>query len=293
MAAGPGRRVVTVALVAVGALLAGLAVLWAGQRRLIFQPGSGAVPPAGTLLAGAVDVTLTTADGLMLTALYRPHPDGDRTPGPDGDPWVCRTTVLVAPGNAGHRGDRVPLARALTGAGFGVLLLDYRGYGGNPGSPTEAGLALDVAAARAFLVGPAGLAAREILYLGESLGAAVVTAAALTEPPAGLVLRSPFTELADVARRQIPVLPVGLLLRDRFPVVTAIGEVRAPVTVVYGTADHLVPPDQSVAVARAAAAVEVPVAGAGHNDPALAHGPAVVAAVLGLADRIGCPPASR
>lgn len=271
----------TVVLAVVGALLAGVAVLWGGQRRLIFLPDTSVVPPASSLLAGAVDVTLPTADGLSLRALYLAPPDSG-----------CRATVLVAPGNAGNRAGRVPLADALRAAGFGVLLLEYRGYGGNPGSPTEGGLTLDAAAARAFLVGPAGLTSRELIYFGESLGAAVVTRLAVDEAPAGLLLRSPFTELADVAQRQVPILPVRWLLRDRFPVASMIGGVRAPVTVVYGTSDTLVPPEQSIAVARAAAAAEVPVAGVGHNDPELGQGPAVIAAAAALAARAGCPPAA-
>jgi len=275
------RRVLTAALVVVGALVAGVALLWAGQRRLIFQADTAAVPAASSLLAGAVDVILATEDGLALRALYLAAPDS-----------ACRATVLVAPGNAGNRADRVPLAHALREAGFGVLLLDYRGYGGNPGSPTQDGLALDVASALAFLTGTAGLSPREVIYFGESLGGAVVTRLAVAAPPAGLLLRSPFTDLAAVAQRQFPVLPVRALLRDRFPVASLIADVDAPVTVVYGTADSLVPPEQSVAVARAAAggAVEVAVDGAEHNDPRLAGGPAVIAAAVELAARAGCPP---
>ena len=271
----------TVALVIVVALVAGVALLWAFQRRLIFLPDTTAVPAASSLLAGAVDVTLPTEDGLSLQSLYLAAPSS-----------ACRATVLVAPGNAGNRADRVPLAQALREAGFGVLLLEYRGYADNPGSPTEDGLALDVAAARAFLTGPAGLSPRELVYFGESLGGAVVTRLAVDAPPAGLLLRSPFTELADVAQRQFPFLPARLLLRDRFPVAPIVDDVHAPVTVVYGSSDSLVPPEQSMAVARAAggSAIEVSVDGAGHNDPQLAHGPAVIAAAVELAGRAGCAP---
>ena len=79
--------------------------------------------------------------------------------------------VLVAPGNAGNRGDRAPLAAALADAGLTVLLLDYRGYGANPGRPIEVGLARDARAGLAYLTGPAGFAADRIIYFGESLGA--------------------------------------------------------------------------------------------------------------------------
>ncbi|MGH2202153.1 hypothetical protein ACQ1ZM_15430, partial [Enterococcus faecalis] len=84
--------------------------------------------------------------------------------------------------------------------------------------PSEEGLARDVRAARDFLLGDAGVPECRLLYLGESLGAAVVTELAAEHPPAGLVLRSPFVDLPSVAAVHYPFLPVRALLRDRFPV---------------------------------------------------------------------------
>jgi len=271
-------------MVLVGALLAGVALLWAFQRRLIFLPDTTPVPDAALLLDGARDVTLATEDGLDLRALYV------RAPVPQ-EPDGCRTTVLIAPGNAGNRSGRIPLAGALRDAGFGVLLLDYRGYGGNPGDPSEVGLAADARAAYTFLTGQAGLATGELIYLGESLGAAVVAGLATRHPPAGLLLRSPFTELADVAQRQFPILPVRLLLRDRFPVADLTVAIDVPTTVVYGTADSVVPPELSLTVAaRSAGEVQVvPIEKAGHNDPDLVDGPELIAAAVVLAKRAGCP----
>ncbi len=148
---------------------------------------------------------------------------------------------------------RAPLARALAGHGLAVLLFDYRGYGGNPGRPSEAGLARDVRAADDFLRRRGAAAAPDrILFYGESLGAAVATALATEHPPAGLVLRSPFVDLASVGRVHYPFLPVGTLLRDRYPLAEHLAEVDAPVAVVYGSGDSVVPPDQSRAVAEAA-----------------------------------------
>ena len=166
-----------------------------------------------------------------------------------------------------------------------MLLFDYRGYGGNPGRPSEEGLARDVRAARAFLVDEAGVPSDRLLYFGESLGAAVVTELATEHPPAGLALRSPFTDLASVGGHALPVPAGRALLRDRYPVVEQLARVDVPTAVVYGTADSIVPPEQSRAVAEAARGctrlVEVP--GADHNDPLLLDGDALVAAVLELA----------
>ena len=256
------RRALLVVLVVV-VLVTGL--LWTFQRRLIYLP-QGTPGPAP---AGAREVVLTTADGLRLGGWF--------FPGDDGAP-----AVLVANGNGGHRGLRAPLAEALQAAGLSVLLFDYRGYAGNPGSPSEEGLALDVRAARAFLLQEVG---DRLLYYGESLGAAVVTELATERPPAGLVLRSPFTDLAAAGGVHYPFLPVRLLLRDRYPVREQVARIHVPTTVVYGTADTIIPPEQSRAVARAAADLHglVAVPGADHNDLALLDGPELIEAVVELA----------
>jgi hypothetical protein len=248
-------------------------LLWAVQRSLVFLPDDGPQQPAAAALPGARDVQLATTDGLRLTAWYLPGPAPDSA------------AVLVANGNGGHRGLRAPLARALREEGLGVLLFDYRGYAGNPGSPSEQGLALDVRAARTFLVEDADVPPDRLLYLGESLGAAVVTELAIEHPPAGLVLRSPFVDLPAVAALHYPFLPVRALLRDRFPVAEQIARVQAPTTVVCGTGDSVVPPDQSRVVAHAAAHLHrlVEVAGAGHNDRVLLDGEELVGAVVELA----------
>ncbi|WP_326915665.1 alpha/beta hydrolase [Actinophytocola sp.] len=242
------------------------------QRRLIYLPSEGPVPSAGTVLPGARDVSYETADGLRLAGWFVPATGRERG-----------VSVLVAPGNGGDRSLRAPLAKALRGRGMSVLLVDYRGYGGNPGDPSEEGLALDVRAARAFLV--AERPADRVIYFGESLGAAVVTELAVEHPPDGLLLRSPFFDLPAVAGVHYPLLPVRALLRDRFPVADRIGRVRAPTVVVLGTADDIVPPEQSRAVAAAAPgrATLVEVAGANHNDAALLDGPELIGAVEKLA----------
>ena len=97
------------------------------------------------------------------------------------------------------------------------------------------------------------------------------------------MLRSPFTDLASVGARHYPFLPVRVLLRDRFPLLDKIGAVKSPIAVVYGTADSVVPPDQSAAVASKAAVTPVVVPGADHNDQVLLDGPPVIGAVVSLA----------
>ena len=142
-------------------------------------------------------------------------------------------------------------------------------------------------AARTWLLEEAGVAADRLLYFGESLGCGVVTALAVEHPPAGLVLRSPFPDLAAVGAEHYPFLPVRTLLRDRFPLADQLARVDVPTTVVYGSRDSVVPPEQSRAVAEAAGGPTrvVELAGADHNHPALLDGPEVIRAVVELADR--------
>jgi uncharacterized protein len=270
------RRAARVVVVVVALVVVVIGLAWGFQRRLIYLPASGPVPAVGSVLPGGVDVVVRTEDGLDLRAWWVPPRGAD-----------LGRTVLVAPGNAGSRADRAPLAGALAGAGFAVLLLEYRGYGGNPGAPTEEGLALDARAAHRYLVEDRGVDPRRLVVFGESLGAAVAVRLATERPVGALALRSPFTGLADVGALHYPLLPVRALLRDRFAVLDRIGAVRVPTVVVAGGADAIVPPEQSRAVAAAGGARYVEVPGAGHNDPELNSGEAVIAAVVEVAQRGG------
>ncbi len=257
-----------------------LALVWGLQRQLIYFPSTAPAWSADSTVPGARDVVLRTSDGMGLGAWFV------RAGGPERD-----VVVLVASGNAGDRADRVPLARALAERGLAVLLFDYRGYGCNPGSPSEDGLARDVRAAQQFLVDDAGWAPDRIVYYGESLGAAVVTGLAAEHPPAGLVLRSPFVDLAAVGSEHYPFLPVRALLRDRYPLAEQLAGVDVPVTVILGDADSVVPPAQSRRVAASAARLRrlVEVSGADHNDPALLDGALLVDAVVDLVDAVDEP----
>jgi alpha-beta hydrolase superfamily lysophospholipase len=271
-------RVPAVVVTVVTVVVLSLVLIWALQRHLIYLPATARVPPAASVLPGAEDVTLKTSDGLRLGAWMVP-PQGPHR----------GVTVLVAGGNAGDRSARAPLAAALAAKGLAVLLFDYRGYGGNPGSPSEEGLARDAGAAQRYLVEERGVPPDRLLYYGESLGSAVVTRLATQHPPpAGLVLRSPFVDLASVGQVHYPFLPVKALLRDRYPLTEQLATVRVPVTVVYGDDDSVVPPDQSRAVAASAptlkALVQVP--GADHNDRSLLDGRRLVNAVVALADQV-------
>jgi uncharacterized protein len=238
------------------------------QRRLIYFPSPGPLPPVGTMLPGGEDVVLHTEDGLRLGAWFLPAVRGP--------------AVLVCNGNGGDRTLRAPLAAALFRAGLSVLLFDYRGYGGNSGRPSEDGLAADARAARAFLVGRPEVDPTRIAYFGESLGAAVAVRLALESPPAALVLRSPFTSLTDVGRLHYPWLPVAAVLADRYPSIDRIHRVAAPLLVIAGDRDMLVPATLSRQLFERACEPKefVLVPGADHNSMELLDGPLMIDAMV-------------
>jgi len=272
------RRIAQIAI-ALGAAYAVLLVgLWAGQRHLIYFPNTRTPPPVAEFLPTGSDLTLHTADGLDLDAWWVTPTGPDR-----------HQAVLFAPGNGGNRGGRTIFAQLLADRGFHVLLMDYRGYGGNPGRPSSDGLRLDALAAQAALV-EQGFGPQDTIYFGESLGTGVVSRLATEVPPAAIVLRSPFTSLADTAAHQFRVVPAPLIdaiLRDHYYVQRYLSTIDVPVTVIYGTADSVVPTNQSATVADTAGnlfeRVEIP--GADHND-AVMFSPEVADAVVRLADSV-------
>ena len=246
-----------------------LGAFWLTQRRMIYVPSGDVGTPASAGLPRAENVSLTTSDGLTLGGWFVPASQ------------ARSTTLIVFNGNAGNRAYRADIAQRLSAEGFAALLFDYRGFGGNPGSPTEEGLALDARAARDYLLTRADVDASRIVYFGESLGSGVAVRLASEHPPLALILRSPFTSFVDVGRVHYGWLPVGLLLSDRYPSLDRIAQVRSPLLVIAGSNDSIVPAEQSRRLFDAANEPKrlLIVEGADHNDEALAAGPKVIAAV--------------
>lgn len=207
--------------------------LYLGQRQLIYPAPRGAQP----IPAGFQALRLHTQDGLELRAAWR-------------EPQPGKRMIVFFHGN----GDSLPGAAqatlALAEAGYGLLLADYRGYAGNPGSPSEAGLIADGRAALAFLKSQ-GYAPDQQIIMGASLGGGVATQMAREEKPAALVLESTFTSLPDVGTTKFPLLPVHALMKDRFESLAALPGVDAPVLVVHARNDGLIPFAQGEALAAA------------------------------------------
>lgn len=252
-------------------------LVWFAQRSLIYFPARDTPTPAVYGLPQAEIVQVTTDDGLALTAWYVPAPN------PNASMW----TVVVFNGNAGHRGHRAGLATRLAALGHATLLVDYRGYGGNPGTPTEEGLMRDARAIWAHLASRPDVDMSRVAYFGESLGAGVAVQLAAVHPPAALILRSPFSSLAAIGRTHYPWLPVRWLLRDQFATIDHITRIDVPLLIIAGDADRIIPLSDTQRLYDAARPSKrlVIIEGADHNDEALVWGPQVMQAVAELLRR--------
>lgn len=203
-----------------------VAALFATQRSLLY-PGSGRVTNAAEAgLAGAEDIVLTTPDGERLVTWWKP-------------PEIGKAVILYFHGNGGSLWNRRGRARALIETGRGLLMVSYRGYSGSTGTPTEEGLRVDARTAYdwlARLYEPS----RIVLY-GESLGTGVAVRLATERPAGGLILDAPYTSTAAVASLRYPLVPVSWLMRDQYRSIDIIGQVTAPILMMHGTADRVIP----------------------------------------------------
>lgn len=222
------------------------------QRKLQYFPDPSPVPrPGGSVYRDLEEVTLVTDDGVQLHAWYWP---GSRP-----------LTLVIFHGNGGHRGDRLTWIEWFHTMGLGVFIPDYRGYGGSGGSPTEEGLYRDGEATVRWL---REREAGKLVYFGESLGSGVAIEMARRHTPAAVVVQSGFSSAVDVARRAYPFLPVALLMKDRYEASKTVGQIGAPLLVIHGAADTIVPQQLGRALFEAAAEPKewYLVPRAGHND---------------------------
>jgi fermentation-respiration switch protein FrsA (DUF1100 family) len=203
-----------------------LALMYVFQRSLMYFPDRVRTPPAAAGLPQAEEVILKSADGESLVA-WHVSPQGDKP------------VILYFHGNGGALNLRADRFRWLTTDGFGLLALSYRGYGGSTGSPTETGMLLDAAAAYEFAA--ARYPVQRIVAWGESLGTGVAVALAAERPVAAVILDAPFTSAADIGASAYPFIPVRWFIKDSFRSDQRIGRVKAPLLVLHGEMDGIVP----------------------------------------------------
>ena len=186
--------------------------------------------------------------------------------------WVAAAQQPHAPvivffyGNAGTLSDFEVIGEAFHVEGYGIVLASYRGYPGNSGSPSEAGVMADARAVLAALARDHG----PVVLWGQSLGTGVAARMASEGLAAALILQSPYTAVSDVAARRFPIYPVHWLMRDSFDTLALVPRIAVPVLIMSGTADTTVPFDmgQTLATRLGHRATFVPIAGGGHNLPA-------------------------
>jgi fermentation-respiration switch protein FrsA (DUF1100 family) len=206
-----------------------LAALFFTQRSLLFPiPTSERVTPAAAGFPEAEEHVLTTSDGERVIVWHVPAKPG-------------HAVMLYFPGNGDFLAGRIRRFKAMTSDGAGLVVLSYRGYAGSSGQPSEPGLLRDAAAAYAFT--SARYAADRIVVWGFSLGTGVAVVLAAEQKIGKMILEAPYTSTVDIAGA-LPLLrfvPVRLLMRDQFRSDQRIARVAAPLLVMHGDRDQVIP----------------------------------------------------
>ena len=215
-----------------------LALMVTFQRQLQYFPARKALLPQAVGLKDVAVVPLTAADGTRVVLWYAAPAPG-------------KPTILYFQGNAGEIADRADRFAFYQSRGFGVAFLSYRGYGASEGTPSEAGLIADASAGYDWLIGQ-GTGPGQIVLVGESLGTGVAVQLAAMQDVAAVVLEAPYSSAVDVAAELYWWLPVRLLMRDQFRSIDHIGAVTAPLLVLHGQADAVIPFSQGQKLFNAA-----------------------------------------
>jgi fermentation-respiration switch protein FrsA (DUF1100 family) len=201
--------------------------MYAFQRKLQYHPENKSLTPESVGISGASVETLSTADGEKIILWHAPARAG-------------KPTILYFHGNAGEIGDRPLRFNYYHSRGFGVAYLSYRGFGGSSGSPSESGLIADANAAYDWLIAK-GVEPNRIALLGESLGSGVAVQLAAKREVGALALEAPYTSTVEVAAKIYWWLPVHVLMKDQFKSIDFIAAVVAPLLIIHGEEDRLVP----------------------------------------------------
>jgi fermentation-respiration switch protein FrsA (DUF1100 family) len=203
-----------------------LALMYFFQRALMYFPDRTRTAPAAAGLPEAEELMLSSADGEKLVVWHVP-------------PRGSKPVILYFHGNAGALDLRAGRFKWLVADGNGLVALSYRGYGGSSGKPSESGLILDGIAAYEFAI--ARYPIKRIVAWGESLGTGVAVALAAEHAVGGIILDAPFTSAADVGAAAFPFAPVRWFIKDQFHSDERIGRVKAPLLVLHGALDRIVP----------------------------------------------------
>ena len=247
-------RLLKLTLALAVAYLLPLSLIYVLQRQLIYAPAVERTPPQAVALAGVHEVILRLADGAALYSWHAPAPPGGET-------------ILYFHGNGGSIRHRTRPLKEFTARGYGFFILGYPGYGGSQGTPSQASFVAAAELAYDYLV-DAGVAPDGLVLHGQSLGSAVAVQLAVRRPVGAVVLTAPMSSVRDIAESQYPWLPVRWLLKDPFLSSSVVSTIDAPLLIVHGREDRIIPIESGRALFAAAAEPKTFVAidGARHND---------------------------
>jgi len=223
-----------IAVVYVCAMLA----LYFGQRKLMYHPDPSHVLPESLGLTEFREVPFETTDGNRIVTWQV-------------DPAPGQPTLLYFHGNGGTLASRGGRLQALAENGLGIVIMSYRGSSGSTGAPSEAANTSDARALYDQLIAR-GVPASDIIVYGESIGTGVATRLASSVDIGGLVLDSPFTSLVDRAAELYPYFWVRPFITDRYPVRDLIADIDAPLLIVHGALDQVIPVHMAKSVFAAA-----------------------------------------
>ncbi len=159
--------------------------------------------------------------------------------------------MLFFMGDTGALNDRVAEFTPYFKQGYGFLLLGYRGFGGNPGTPSERGLYRDARAGVAWLENN-GYPLKRIVFYGHSLGTGIAVEMAVEYPVYAVVLEAPYTTLPDTVTMSMPLVQSRWFMKDRYDNLAKIGKIKIPLMIIQGTQDEVIPWAQGKALFKAA-----------------------------------------
>jgi len=256
-----GRVRLLLVRLAVGASIAygvTFIVLWIQlEKRFVFFPVAELLYTPNDINLDYEDVRIKTSDGLTLQGWFIPS---------NSESDIAWLWFHGNGGNNGHRISELALAHHRTGVN--IFIFDYRGYGESEGKPSEKGTYLDSRAAMEYLSSRPDVDKDRIVFMGNSLGAALSVELALTQPPMAMILVSPFASVRDMAKLTLPFPPVGWMVRNHYDNVARISQLNVPLLVLHGDEDDLVPISQGRKLYEAANQPKrfQTLDGAGHNN---------------------------
>ena len=229
------KLLVWVGIGAIGLYLAALFFVYFAQRSFMYFPPSGGVPD-GFLSEHNAQIISIEVEGIgRIKSIYMPPPN------------ESAPVILLMHGNGSAAHQYTAHFAAFKKWGVGYLAVEYPGYGGNPGRPNERDI-LRTALANYDALVEKGIKPEHIFLYGDSLGAAAAIYVVSEREASGLILSAPFLSMQAMARRQMPWFPTSLLLKDKYRSDLKITSVDAPLLVLHGGADAVIPYTQGKAL---------------------------------------------